>query len=50
MSRSREGVLDEHVHAVRGLWRERRDLRLAALDRESSGDVVWARPEGDPIL
>ncbi|HNV01880.1 MAG TPA: hypothetical protein PLE61_11740 [Vicinamibacterales bacterium] len=50
MSRPREGVLGEHVHAVRGLLRERRDLRLAALDREFSEGIMWARPEGGPIL
>ncbi len=42
----RRGLLDEQVAAACELYRGRRDLLLAALERHLDGLVSWTRPEG----
>jgi 2-aminoadipate transaminase len=42
----RRGLLDEGVARARELYRGRRDVLLAALDRHLSGSATWTRPEG----
>ena len=41
-----EGGLDEHLRRTRRVYRERRDLMLAALDRHLAGAARWTRPLG----
>jgi DNA-binding transcriptional MocR family regulator len=41
----RRGALDVHLQRVRGLYRERRDAMLAALERCLAG-CTWTRPAG----
>src|ERR687892_247236 len=42
----RRGLLDEGVARARELYRRRRDVLLAALDRHLSGSASWTRPDG----
>jgi len=42
----RRGLLDEQVRAACELYRGRRDLLLAALERHLDGLASWTRPEG----
>ncbi|MGH3092470.1 MAG: PLP-dependent aminotransferase family protein [Gaiellaceae bacterium] len=42
----RRGHLEEGVARARGLYRGRRDVLLAALDRHLSGRATWTRPDG----
>jgi 2-aminoadipate transaminase len=44
------GLYDRHVATVRPVYRERRDLLAAALERESSGAIVPNRPAGASFL
>ena len=42
----RRGLLEEGVTRARELYRGRRDVLLAALDRHLSGSASWTRPGG----
>jgi 2-aminoadipate transaminase len=42
--------LDSHIQRVRALYRERRDLMLAALQRDFPASVHWTRPAGGLFL
>ena len=42
----RRGHLDEQIAVSRGLYRARRDLVMAALDRHVAGRASWTVPEG----
>lgn len=42
----KDGFEDEHVGAIRSLYRARRDAMLEALDREMPKDFTWTRPDG----
>ena len=44
------GLYDRHVDTVRPVYRERRDLLAAALERESSGAIIPNRPAGASFL
>ncbi|CAN5624937.1 PLP-dependent aminotransferase family protein [soil metagenome] len=47
----KDGFLDRHVPTIRSLYKRRRDVMLAALDREMSGlDVEFNRPSGGMFL
>ena len=41
-----DGRLAAHIERLRGLYRERRDAMLAALDEYAPPPTTWARPEG----
>ncbi len=43
---SRGGFLDQHVRRIRPIYRERRDVMLAALCRHCPPGVRWTRPQG----
>lgn len=49
---ARGGFLDEHVHALREIYRARRDVMLAALDESfpPTTGVSWTRPAGGLFL
>ncbi|HZP21869.1 MAG TPA: PLP-dependent aminotransferase family protein [Terriglobales bacterium] len=47
---AREGFIDEHVKLIRGVYKERRDTMLQALDDFFPPDVSWTRPQGGLFL
>lgn len=47
----KDGFLDEHIPSIRQFYKEKRDLMLAALEREMQGlDAHWTRPAGGMFL
>jgi 2-aminoadipate transaminase len=44
------GFLDEHVRLIRKVYKERRDVMLAAMDRYFPAGVEWTHPEGGLFL
>jgi 2-aminoadipate transaminase len=47
---ARDGFLEGHVRQIRRVYRERRDLMLAALERHFPPGVHWTRPQGGLFL
>lgn len=47
---AKDGFLEEHVQLLRQVYRERRDVMLAALDREFPPEAVWTQPQGGLFL
>ena len=47
---SRGGFLDQHIHTIRRVYGERRDLMLAAMDRDFPPEVSWTHPLGGLFL
>lgn len=47
---ARGGFLDQHIHAIRGVYRERRDAMLAAMHTHFPPGVHWTRPSGGLFL
>jgi 2-aminoadipate transaminase len=47
---AREGFLDEHVKHIRQVYRERRDVMLAALKEFFPQDCRWTHPHGGLFL
>ena len=47
---ARGGFIDGHVLIIRGVYRERRDAMLAAMDRYFPRGVRWTRPQGGLFL
>jgi 2-aminoadipate transaminase len=47
---ARGGFLDEHVRELRRVYRERRDVMLAALEAHCPPEVSWTRPDGGLFL
>lgn len=47
---AKDGFLDEHVKLIRKVYRERRDMMLAALDEYFPPEVTWTRPQGGLFL
>ncbi len=47
---ARDGFLDNHIHHLREVYRERRDVMLAAMDQFFPTEVQWSRPEGGLFL
>jgi 2-aminoadipate transaminase len=47
---SRGGFLDQHIKLIRKVYRERRDVMLAAMDRCFPPEVDWTQPEGGLFL
>jgi 2-aminoadipate transaminase len=43
---SRGGFLDQHVKLIRKVYKERRDVMLAAMDRYFPPEVDWTQPSG----
>ncbi len=41
----KDGFLDEHVHLIRRVYRERRDAMLAAMEEHFPEEVKWTHPE-----
>ena len=47
---SRNNFLDEHIKLIRQVYRQRRDLMLAAMDRYFPPEMDWTLPEGGLFL
>ncbi len=47
---SRGGFLDRHIRTIRKVYKERRDVMLAAMDRYFPSEVEWTQPEGGLFL
>jgi 2-aminoadipate transaminase len=47
---ARDGFLDEHIAALRKVYKERRDIMLAAMDEHFPEEARWAKPEGGLFL
>jgi len=47
---ARGGFLDRHVTRIRAVYRERRDVMLAALTAHMPAGVGWTRPQGGLFL
>lgn len=47
---ARHNFLDEHIKLIRRVYRERRDLMLASMDRYFPPEVDWTHPEGGLFL
>ena len=47
---SRGGFLDRHIHLIRKVYGERRDLMFAAMDRFFPPGVDWTHPQGGLFL
>lgn len=47
---AKDGFLDEHVKLIRKVYRERRDVMLAALEEYFPAEVTWTRPQGGLFL
>lgn len=47
---SHGGFLDRHIHLIRKVYRERRDVMLAAMDSYFPPGVDWTQPEGGLFL
>ena len=45
-----DGFLDEHVKKIRAVYRERRDVMLAALSEYVPPEVTWTHPQGGLFL
>jgi 2-aminoadipate transaminase len=43
---ARGGFLDEHVRSIRRVYRERRDVMLAAMAEHFPPGLTWTRPQG----
>lgn len=46
----KNGFLDEHIHLIRKVYRERRDAMLNSLAREMPAGVRWTHPQGGLFL
>jgi 2-aminoadipate transaminase len=47
---AKDNFLDEHVKHIRQVYRERRDIMLAALKKYFPSEVTWTRPNGGLFL
>jgi len=46
----RSGFIDEHVKLIRTVYKERRDVMLASLEKHMPPGVSWTHPEGGLFL
>jgi 2-aminoadipate transaminase len=44
------GFLDQHIHLIRRVYKERRDIMLAALDTSFPHQMDWTQPQGGLFL
>lgn len=47
---ARDGYLDQHKRLIRQVYKERRDVMLAAMDAYFPPEVTWTRPAGGLFL
>jgi 2-aminoadipate transaminase len=47
---AKDGFLEEHIRRIRQVYRERRDVMLAALERNFPAECSWTHPEGGLFL
>lgn len=47
---AREGFLDKHIRLIRQVYRERRNVMLAAMEEHFPPGVQWTRPQGGLFL
>ncbi|MBI5671158.1 MAG: PLP-dependent aminotransferase family protein [Chloroflexi bacterium] len=46
----RDGFIDGHIERIRRVYRERRDVMLAALERHFPAEARWSKPDGGLFL
>ena len=46
----KDGFLEEHIHLIRQMYRQRRDSMLQALERYFPEECDWTRPQGGLFL
>ncbi|HEX2908274.1 MAG TPA: PLP-dependent aminotransferase family protein [Phototrophicaceae bacterium] len=46
----KDGFIDGHIEQLRAVYRERRDVMLAAMERYFPEEARWSRPEGGLFL
>jgi 2-aminoadipate transaminase len=44
------GILEKHIVTIRNVYRERRDVMLAAMEKHFPPEVTWTKPEGGLFL
>lgn len=47
---AKDGFIDEHKYLIRQVYRERRDVMLAAMEKNFPGHVHWTHPQGGLFL
>jgi len=47
---SKDGYLDQHIAALRDVYRERRDVMLDAMTENFPDEVHWSEPDGGLFL
>ncbi len=47
---AKDGFIDEHKQLIRRVYRERRDVMLAAMEKHFPADTDWTHPEGGLFL
>ncbi|MCI0393694.1 MAG: PLP-dependent aminotransferase family protein, partial [Chloroflexi bacterium] len=47
---ARDGFLEQHVRRIRQVYRQRRDVMLAAMERHFPAGVRWTHPQGGLFL
>ncbi|MGB8647942.1 MAG: PLP-dependent aminotransferase family protein [Anaerolineae bacterium] len=47
---ARGGFIDQHVHLIRSVYRERRDIMLTSMGEHFPTNVHWTRPQGGLFL
>lgn len=47
---STAGFLDRHIHTIRDVYGERRNVMLASMDRDFPPEVNWSQPQGGLFL
>ncbi len=47
---AQRGILKSHVRLIRKMYKERRDVMLAAMEEHFPAGVTWTRPEGGLFL
>jgi 2-aminoadipate transaminase len=47
---AKDGFIGNHVRTIREVYRERRDVMLAALEKHFPSSVTWTRPDGGLFL
>jgi 2-aminoadipate transaminase len=47
---AKDGFLDKHVHLIRKVYRERRDVMLDALEEHMPQGISWTHPKGGLFL
>jgi 2-aminoadipate transaminase len=47
---ARDGFLDKHIEVIREVYKQRRDVMVAAMQQHFPPEVTWTIPEGGLFL